>query len=183
MDYDLENDLLPKSEQKDNLRTRKTKRNTEPWKKKTAKILKAGFGSPKSEDSSPHIKKPDKMRQESQVFDPNDLYLPSTPHNTTQYLTANHCRGRSDYPVNISYNLFSDEEFKKLIMNDIINIEDICITGGTMKGVINRGYDNIVCNSEVCAERMNDLVEVINFQKTVIQNLRQQIQDVQKRML
>jgi hypothetical protein len=151
---------------------KKAKRSPDLGRKRTFKSLKKNFNLEDdlidSADCSPRvIRKPFQARR---------LFDITTPHNTTQYLTANHCRGTSDYPINISYNMFTDEEFKKLIANDIITIDDLCITGGSMKGIIATN----TCRSDVCNRQVNGLLDIINTQKMVIENLKEQIQNVQR---
>lgn len=59
---------------------------------------------------------------------------PSTPHNTTQYLTANFSMGRNEKPVIISD--FSPVLDELMNEEDFFGAEDFCIPGGSMKAKI-----------------------------------------------
>jgi hypothetical protein len=102
-----------------------------------------------------------------------------TPHNTSQYLTANNCRVSGDYPFNISYTMLTDEEVNRMIRDNGFTIDDLTITGGSMKGIF--GAES---PCDICAFQVNSLLEVINQQRVVIDELsrivKQQIQNVQE---
>jgi hypothetical protein len=61
--------------------------------------------------------------------------MPSTPHNTGQYLISNYCQVRHDKNYN-----YSSDYLKRDIYENVIEyaaMDDICVTGGSMKGIIN----------------------------------------------
>jgi hypothetical protein len=168
MEIDSEN---APSENSNCSKPRKIKRCPDSARKKNYKSLRKIFTS--EDHLSDDTNSPKFRKNHRRLFFVDGI---STPHNTTQYLTANHCRGISDYPINISYSMFTDEEFKKLISNDSLSVDDLCVSGGSMKGVIAAS----MCRSDVCTRQINGLIDIINSQRTVIENLKQQIQNVQR---
>lgn len=65
-------------------------------------------------------------------------FVPSTPHNTGQYLISNFTRGRKEGVVNIlnEYTMYLQKDIYSMMLEDILSVDDICISGGSMKGVI-----------------------------------------------
>jgi hypothetical protein len=91
---------------------------------------------------------------------------PATPHNTSQYLIANHTRE----PVNPRVSIFSEymiDDDKNFWIDEML-IDEICITGGTMRKILNYRKDCNVCQI---------YEDVIEKQRKVIESLEQQIQD------
>jgi hypothetical protein len=61
--------------------------------------------------------------------------VPSTPHNTGQYLISNFCQVRNEKLFNYSGDFLQRDIYTNLIENAAI--DDLCVTGGSMKGIIN----------------------------------------------
>jgi hypothetical protein len=90
---------------------------------------------------------------------------PRTPHNTSQYLIANHTREAIGPMVSLfSEYMIDDGDFF------IEAIDDICITGGTMRKIVK-------CRDEgnICIHQIYD--NVIEMQRKMIESLEQQIQE------
>jgi hypothetical protein len=194
MDFDSENALPSKAQHfsvlKCTTRNKRHRKGSDGFKKNKFRDIKSIIKMRLDEcigDTSRRIKKPDKLIGGDLGLAYDGVYLPSAPHNTTQYLTANHCRGRQDHPINYGYPLMRNEDLRLLLSEGVFTIEDICITGGTMKGVLSElrddEYEDLGCKSDACFRRINDLVDVISLQRNMIENLKQQVQDVQKRIL
>ena len=64
---------------------------------------------------------------------------PTTPHNTSQYLTFNYSQGRKDKVQNLP-NEYTDTYYENNDMNDEMltdymnEADDYCIPGGSMRG-------------------------------------------------
>jgi hypothetical protein len=81
------------------------------------------------------------------------IEIPSTPHNTSQYLTSNFSEGRTEKIMNVlsEYNAYILQDANNLLL-DTLTIDDLCVTGGTMKGIINSKYlESLnISNVETC---------------------------------
>lgn len=65
-------------------------------------------------------------------------FIPSTPHNTTQFLTSNYLKERTN-SINCLISEFNSYAIDEFILDDA-SVDDLCVTGGTMKGIINSEY-------------------------------------------
>ena len=63
------------------------------------------------------------------------LQIPPTPHNTGQFLISNYCQGRHEKLFNYNSDYLHRDVYSNLIENAAM--DDLCVTGGTMKGIIN----------------------------------------------
>ena len=65
--------------------------------------------------------------------------IPSTPHNTSQYLISNFVRARKDNVMNLisNYTNYLEKDIYSMLTDEILTVDDICVSGGSMKGLIN----------------------------------------------
>lgn len=61
--------------------------------------------------------------------------IPSTPHNTGQYLISNYAQVRHEKLFNLSNDYLEKDIYENMI--EYAAMDDICVTGGSMKGIIN----------------------------------------------
>lgn len=61
--------------------------------------------------------------------------MPSTPHNTGQYLISNFCQVRHEKLFEYNGDYLANDIYSNLI--ESAAIDDLCVTGGSMKGIIN----------------------------------------------
>jgi hypothetical protein len=61
--------------------------------------------------------------------------MPSTPHNTGQYLISNYSQVRHEKNYNYSSDYLKKDIYENLI--EYATMDDLCVTGGSMKGIIN----------------------------------------------
>lgn len=129
---------------------------------------------------------------------------PSTPHNTSQYLIHNYKKGRKEQVYNIisEYTRYLDEDVHSLMREGIIEEDDICVSGGSMKGIIEStnldlltldSEENTTCTSQSCTSeddlscyslsRKNSIQEVqINSYKQIIENQQKEIENLQTKI-
>ena len=91
---------------------------------------------------------------------------PNTPHNTSQYLIANHTRE----VITPMVSLFSEymiDDGKEYWIDELL-IDEICITGGSMRKIVNFKSDCNLCHI---------YEDVIETQRKVIESLEEQITD------
>lgn len=83
-----------------------------------------------------HERLPSFFQQGEQL---NNFEMPKTPHNTTQYLTSNHYMARHESVMNCltDYHHYLHSGFTPFILDEIYSVDDICLTGGSMKGIVN----------------------------------------------
>lgn len=70
------------------------------------------------------------------------LAKPKAPHNTSQYLIENFAVARKEKMKNVNpfaliFERYQAWDGQSMGLNEIEDIDDICITGGSMKGIIN----------------------------------------------
>ena len=61
--------------------------------------------------------------------------IPSTPHNTGQYLISNFCQVRHEKLFEYNSDYLANDIYSNLV--ESAAIDDLCVTGGSMKGIIN----------------------------------------------
>jgi hypothetical protein len=71
--------------------------------------------------------------------------MPSTPHNTSQYLISNFKKTRQDMDIAMriqqsEWSEYCEDGLAKLKLDELFHSDDLCVTGGTMKGIINSQY-------------------------------------------
>jgi hypothetical protein len=62
--------------------------------------------------------------------------MPRTPHNTTQYLTSNFSENRNSSIFNVISD-YTKHAITDLLLDEVLSVDDLCVTGGSMKGIIN----------------------------------------------
>jgi len=77
-------------------------------------------------------------KQKIHVHD-DGFEMPLTPHNTSQYLISNFAIGRAEIKMNLisSYTSYLKEDISNMMTEGILTVEDFCISGGSMKGLLN----------------------------------------------
>jgi hypothetical protein len=105
----------------------------------------------------------DKMRRLNKI---KYELRPNTPHNTSQYIIANHTREAISPMVTLFSEYMIDDE-NNYYLEELL-IDEICITGGTMKKLVK-------CRNEcsICLHEIYD--NVIETQRKMIESLEQQI--------
>jgi hypothetical protein len=129
------------------------------------------------------------------------LEMPSTPHNTTQFLTENYCEGRTSKLMNFisEYNGLILKDLNYLFFNENLATDDLCVTGGTMKGIINTKYlelfesslnnfeDETSESTDSKLSRSNSVeeeyLEKISWYKDIIQQQSEKIKNLQKEVM
>lgn len=81
----------------------------------------------------------EKSRQRKIHGNAFEIEMPLAPHNTSQYLISNFSIGRTDIKMNLigSYTNYLKEDISNMMTEGILTVEDFCISGGTMKGLLN----------------------------------------------
>ena len=64
--------------------------------------------------------------------------MPSTPHNTSQYLISNFAKCRKENVFNLisKYTNYLQPQIHTMMIDDVITVEDICVSGGSMREII-----------------------------------------------
>jgi len=63
---------------------------------------------------------------------------PPTPHNTSQYLTSNFAEDKNEHIISINDSTkYLENDMEIDMYGENFNVENFCITGGSMKGMIN----------------------------------------------
>lgn len=75
------------------------------------------------------------------MHDFKDIIKPAAPHNTSQYLIENHSQSRKENIQINALRLLLNREIEEKFSDCYVDIDDICITGGTMKG---KFYNNLL---------------------------------------
>jgi len=89
---------------------------------------------------------------------------PPTPHNTSQYLTSNFSGDKNDQIIMIDYStkyLQSDMDIDIYPQN--FDEENICITGGSMKGIINFNFLDSFDKNEIDSDSNNMTLKKSNY--------------------
>ena len=61
--------------------------------------------------------------------------MPTTPHNTGQYLISNFAQVRHEKLLDLNSDYLQKDIYENMI--EYAAIDDLCVTGGSMKGIIN----------------------------------------------
>lgn len=93
-----------------------------------------------------------------------NLLVPTTPHNTSQYLITNFCQGRNEKVVNLFFGTRNclEDELCLEEEDELLTIDDLCITGGSMKSIINSQYIAKFSSSRKYSEDSTNFSEVSN---------------------
>jgi hypothetical protein len=135
------------------IQLQRTKRHTYPERRKTKKLGKSRI------DKLPDNFKFDKFLRSHKSM---QEVMPSAPHNTSQYLIANHTR-ESIIPIVSLFSEYTIDEDQNIFIEELLN-DEICITGGSMR--------KIICNEyNICIH------EIIETQRKIIESLDQQKQE------
>jgi hypothetical protein len=80
-----------------------------------------------------------KEKSRKQKIHDDEYEMPLTPHNTSQYLISNFSIGRTENKMNLisSYTSYLKEDISNMMTDGILTVEDFCISGGSMKGLLN----------------------------------------------
>ena len=64
--------------------------------------------------------------------------MPSTPHNTSQYLISNFAKCIKENVFNLisKYTNYLQPQIHTMMIDDVITVEDICVSGGSMREII-----------------------------------------------
>jgi hypothetical protein len=84
-----------------------------------------------------HFKNFEKFRKfhKKEKLNKHLFSIPSTPHNTGQYLISNFCQVRQEKLFEYNSEYLAKDIYSNLI--ESAAIDDLCVTGGSMKGIIN----------------------------------------------
>jgi hypothetical protein len=63
------------------------------------------------------------------------IAIPSTPHNTGQYLISNFAQVRHEKPYDLNSEFIQKDIYENMI--EFAEMDELCVTGGSMKGIIN----------------------------------------------
>jgi hypothetical protein len=107
----------------------------------------------------------DKMRRLNKI---KYNLKPSTPHNTSQYIIANHTREAVSPMIGLFSEYMVDDE-NNFSIEELL-IDEICITGGTMRRIVKCRNQCNICFHEIYEN-------VIESQRKMIESLEQQIRD------
>jgi hypothetical protein len=97
--------------------------------------------------------------------------IPSTPHNTSQFLSSNYISTRGTQIYNYIFQLQQEQANLELD-----SLDDICFTGGTMKEIMNLKHNN-TCPLN-CVLRMHLQNELIKEQNYIITTLEQELRQI-----
>jgi hypothetical protein len=116
----------------------KLKSNLEDLIPKQEKIVKLSYNFRKGRNK--------KRQEDSRKIN----FIPSTPHNTSQYLISNFSKGRKEQVINLvnEYTKHMGADLYTMMLDEIINVDDICVSGGSMKGIINSNIEMLPFDAE-----------------------------------
>jgi hypothetical protein len=92
--------------------------------------------------------------------------MPSTPHNTSQYLIHNFTKSRKENVFNLisNYTNYLEPDIEDMITEDVMTIEDLCVSGGSMMDIIiSRGGPVEIEQEENDMIQLDQMEEKTNF--------------------
>jgi hypothetical protein len=98
--------------------------NEEEFKEKTRKYAKSK--AKKHKKIYNKLNNNSKLRKSTII---NDFEIPTAPHNTSQFLISNYINLNNQLPF-----------VKKVLDDEYFSIDDMCMAGGSMRGLINSHY-------------------------------------------